>query len=121
MSVPATVALPVLKELISAAAQYQMCKEHEKTERMRIEAQLEACLATINKNHENFLRAMDDNRSYITQAYDATEKLLDNPAVCTNPILLQQVLDFLQNAHATHSNNFIAVVNANAMPLPRIR
>ena len=113
-------ALPVIKELITAATQYQMCKEHEKTERIKIEAQLEACLTTINNNHESFLRAMDDNHRVITKAYDEVEKLLSNPVICTNPTLLQAVLTFLQNVHTVHGGNFIAAVNANAMRLPKI-
>ena len=114
-------ALPVLKELITAAAQYQMCKEHERTERIKIEAQLEECLATLNANHEKFFRAMDDNSDMINRAYDAAEKLLADPKVSANPNLLQAVLMFLQNVHAVHSVNFVNAVNANAITrLPRI-
>lgn len=119
MSVPVA-ALPVIKELITAAANYQMCKEHERTQRMKIEAQLEACLATINKDHRNFLRAMDDNKQFISRAYDAAEVLLANPAIATNPNLLQAVLMFLQNAHAEHSIKFVAAVNAHASTPLRI-
>ena len=121
MSVPIAAGAQILKELISAATQYQMCKEHERTERMKIEAQLEACLTMINSDHEKFLREMDDNRAVIVRAYDFVEKLLNDPKIFNNPNLLQAVLTFLQNAHATHSQNFIAAVNANSTPLPRIR
>ena len=55
MSLPVEVGLPIIKELIDAATEYQMCKEHERTQRMKIEAQLEACLTTINRNHESQL------------------------------------------------------------------
>ena len=120
MSLPVAVGLPIIKELITAAAQYQMCREREKTERIKIEAQLEACLTAINKNHENFLRAMDDNRLVITKAYDSVQNLLSNPAICTNQNLLQAVLIFLQNVHATHGKNFVAAVNANSVRLPKI-
>lgn len=119
MSLPVT-ALPVIKELITAAANYQMCKEHERTQRMKIESQLEACLATINKDHRSFLRAMDDNKQFISRAYDAAESLLVNPAIATNPNLLQAVLMFLQNAHAEHSIKFVAAVNAHASTPLRI-
>ena len=112
--------LSVLKELITAATQYQMCKEHERTERMKIEAQLEAALTIINRDHENFMRAMDDNQATITRAYDAVEGLLANPAIATNPTLLQMILTFLQHAHSTHGNNFANVVNAHSARLPRI-
>ena len=120
MSVPVAAALPVLKELITAATQYQMCKEHEHTERLKIEAQLEACLATINSNHESFMRAMDSNQATVMKAYDAAENLLANPAIATNPTLLQSILTFLQYAHAKHSDNFIAAVNSHSLQLPRI-
>lgn len=120
MSVPVA-AVAVVKELITAAAQYQMCKEHEKTQRIKIEAQLEACLAAINSNHEGFLRAMDDNRAYINRAYDMAEKLLADSKISTNPNLLQAILTFLQNAHAEHSANFINAVNAHSINLPQIR
>ena len=121
MSLPAAAAVSVLKDLITAATKYQMCKEHEHTARIKIEAQLEGCLATLNTQYELFSRDMDDNRAYINRAYDAAEKLLADPKISTNPNLLQLVLTFLQNAHAEHSAKFIAAVNAHAqIQLPRI-
>lgn len=121
MSLPIEVGLPIIKELIDAATEYQMCKEREKTKRLAIEAQLEACLTVINKNHEQFMRVMDDNHSLVMKAYDAVEKLLSDPAIISNADKLQLVLIFLQNVHATYSNNFIAAVNAHSIQLPRIR
>ena len=120
MSLPIA-ALPVIKELITAAANYQMCKEHETTERLKLEAQLEACLTAINANQANFFRAMEDNREVINRAYDAAEKMMLNPKIFDNPTLFQSVMMFLQNAHATHSLNFANAVNAHpAARLPRI-
>lgn len=120
MSLPVEVGLPIIKELIDAVTEYQMCKEREQTKRLAIEAQLEACLTVINTNHEQFLRAMDDNRNLAMTAYDAVEKLLAAPSVASNPELLQGVLTFLQSVHERHSKNFIAAVNASPMRLPRI-
>ena len=121
MSVPIVAGLPILEKLITAATEYQMCKEHEKTERFKIEAQLEACLTAINKNHEAFLHEMNDNQSLAMRAYDVVEQSLSKPEIITNPNLFQSVLLFLQNVHAEHSKNFVTAVNKNAPKnLPRI-
>ena len=121
MSLSPTVALSVLRDLITAATQYNICKEQERTKRLKIEADLEACLELINKNHEIFLRVMDDNQSLAMRTYDAAEKLLENPEVYTDPTKLQAVLTFLRDTNTTHGNSLIAVANAHSLSrLPRI-
>ena len=106
--------------MIDAATEYQMCKEREKTKRLAIEAQLEACLTVINKNHEKFLRAMDYNHSDMMTAYNVVEKLLSDPNITSNADKLQSVLTFLQNVHTNYSNKFIANVNSSSTRLPWI-
>lgn len=121
LPVPPEVAVPVLKDLFTAAAQYQMCKEHEHTERLRIETQLEECLAKINSDHQKFLLEMEENRESMRLIYDSFEKLLDRPEIYTNPTLLQALLNFLQNLHTTYGAKFISIVNAHSSANTRRR
>ena len=83
MSLPIA-ALPVIKELITAAANYQMCKEHETTERLKLEAQLEACLTAINANQANFSylwdydNLLEEKDSPFDKGKDVFEELYKN-------------------------------------------
>ena len=120
-AIPAEVGLSIVKDLITAVANYQMCKEQERTKRLQIEAQLEACLTAINKNHAQYDKIFAANHEYAMKAYAAAENLLSNPAVTTNANILQQVLNFLQNAHKTASGDLVSLANAiSSMPLPKI-
>lgn len=114
--------ISIIKELITAGASYMACREHERTERERISAQLEACLTAINTNYSLFSQALAQNHEYAMKAYDTAEKLLANPVVAMNATLLEKILTFLQNSHSVSNDRLSSMVNGIAAnPLPKIR
>lgn len=122
MAAPVIVAgLALLKEFVSAGASYLACREHEKTERERIAAQLEGYLTAINAQYSTYSRILDANNADAMRFYSMAENLLQDPSVCTNPVLLQGILTFVQNLHSKNSDKMIALTNAvGGTKLPRI-
>lgn len=113
--------LALLKEFISAGASYLACREHERTEREKIAAQLEAYITAINSNYSMYSKILDANQANAMRVYDMAENLLKDSSVYTNPILLQGILTFVQNTHSENSAKMIALTNAVASTkLPRI-
>ena len=122
MAAPVVVAgLALLKEFISAGASYLACREHEQTERAKIAAQLEGYLTAINAQYSTYSRILDANNADAMRLYSMAESLLQDPSVCTNPVLLQGILTFVQNLHSKNSDKMIALTNAvGSTKLPRI-
>lgn len=113
--------LALLKEFISAGASYLACREHERTEREKIAAQLEAYITAINSNYSMYSKILDANQTNAMRVYDMAENLLKDSSVYTNPILLQGILTFVQKTHSENSAKMIALTNAVASTkLPRI-
>lgn len=111
----------LLKEFISAGFSYLACREHEKTEREKIAAQLEAYITAMNSNYSMYSKILDANQANAMRVYDMAENLLKDSSVYTNPILLQGILTFVQNTHSENSAKMIALTNAVASTkLPRI-
>lgn len=107
-------ALPLIKEFITAGASYLAAREHEKTERERIAAQLEACLTTINKNHEIFLQALENNHAEIMEAYKLANDLLKDSECRKNLALVAQVLEFVKTTHTSSNSSLSAMVSSIA-------
>ena len=107
--IPATVALPVIKEMINAASQYLACKEHERTERERISAQLEAKLTIINKQFDTYSQVLAEHHDYAMKSYKVAEDLINDPFVRSNIELMKCAMTFFANVHSKNSDNLTSM------------
>lgn len=105
MAVPAVIVVQALKEAINAATQYAMCREHEKTERERIAARLEAQLAIINKNFDAYSLELSAHHNEAMFLYRQLTDMLKQPQVLTNLDLTKNILQTLQVMHAKNCDS----------------
>lgn len=105
MAVPAVIVVQALKEAINAATQYAMCREHERTERERIAARLEAQLAIVNKNFDAYSLALRSHHDEAMFLYRQLTDLLQQPQVLGNLDLPKTILQTLQVMHAKNCDS----------------
>lgn len=105
MAVPAVIAVQALKEAINAATQYAMCREHERTERERIAARLEAQLEIINKNFDAYSLALRNHHEEAMSLYRQLTDILKQPQVIGNLDLTKNILQTLQIIHAKNCDS----------------
>lgn len=97
--VPAALAVPVVKELISAGAQYMACREQEKTKRAEIAARLDAALTTIDKTFDGIGRLLDENHEQSMRVYQSLETLLFQSDYTKDPGRFELLLRVYESVH----------------------
>ena len=112
MALPPMAATALLKDVINAATNYAMCKEHERTERTRIAATLEAKLTLINTQYNEFSASLVENHVQFMQAYEIFGSLLKNPTFYENANAVKEVLTFLQNVHESSGKRISEMVDS---------
>ena len=105
MALPPVIVIQALKEAINAATQYAMCREHERTERERIAAQLEAKLAIINKNFDAYSLALRTHHDEVMFLYRQLTDMLKQPQTLGNLALTKEILQTLQVMHAKNCDS----------------
>lgn len=105
MAVPAVIVVQALKESINAATQYAMCREHEKTERERIAARLEAQLTIINKSYDAYALELSKHHEEAMSLYKQLTDLIKQSDVIGNLELTKTILQTLQIVHAKNCDS----------------
>lgn len=106
--IPAAVAIPLIKEVISAGTQYLACREQEKTKRAAIAAHLEASLTVIEKQYGSLSAVLAENHDMAMEAYHTLSELIRDPSIKENTELFKFVLNNYMDAHKLYSSNLVS-------------
>ena len=94
---------PVVKEAISAGAQYLACREQEKTKRAEIAARLEASLTVIEKNYDALNVILSENHKLAMDALNTLNELIRDESIKSDKDIFKHVLSLYMEAHKLYS------------------
>ena len=93
--------LDLTKESIRCFTEYSKCKEHEITERKKINATLRAIQYQIDAQKEVYLKELDRNFEERNRLYDMAEKTQERALALGDIEMLQTCYNFILNVYNT--------------------